>query len=137
MKVDAHCAFAQGFDRILLEDITPDMTIVPIMRNLHAFDWVCPMDIGVIKDHPVHVWNAESRPRWTWYGSQSRHRKAQVIRFDKSLHFQYWGEYKRKQIGDLVETMSLQGSCWMVTREKYFELDLCDENHGSLGTAGR
>ena len=38
MKVDAHCAFAQGFDRILIEDTQPDWTIVPVMKNLHAFD---------------------------------------------------------------------------------------------------
>ena len=38
MKADAHCAFAQGFDRIMLEDITPDVTMVPVMRNLWIFD---------------------------------------------------------------------------------------------------
>jgi hypothetical protein len=42
MKVDAHCAFDQGFDRKMLEDMQDDWTLVPVMRNLHAFDWVCP-----------------------------------------------------------------------------------------------
>lgn len=136
MKVDAHCSFAQGFDRILIEDMQPDWTQVPVMRNLHAFDWVCedghrryqgksgacevcgkPTTMDV-------VWIAKENPQSTAY------------RFDKTLHFQYWNEYKKQQKGDHVETMSLQGSCWMVTREKYFDLELCDENHGSWGQQG-
>src|SRR3990172_10828265 len=41
MKCDAHCAFDKGFDRKMLEVIQKDWTLVPTMRNLHAFDWVC------------------------------------------------------------------------------------------------
>jgi len=41
MKADAHCAFGKGFDRILMEDCQPDWTMIPMMWNLHAFDWVC------------------------------------------------------------------------------------------------
>lgn len=70
------------------------------------------------------VWIAKESPQSTAY------------RFDKSLHFQYWPELKKKQQGDLVETMSIQGSCFLVSRDKYFELDLCDENHGSWGQQG-
>ena len=39
MKVDAHCAFGKGFDRILIEDMQDNWTVVPTMRNLHCFDW--------------------------------------------------------------------------------------------------
>jgi hypothetical protein len=42
MKLDAHCALDQGFDRKLLADMRDDWTMAPMMRNLHAFDWVCP-----------------------------------------------------------------------------------------------
>lgn len=135
MKVDAHCSFDQGFDRKLIEDIQDDWTIVPVMKNLHAFDWICPdghrhyQDKGNIcqcgkgmeKDIVRH---AKRRPNST------------AFRFDKTLHFQYWNAYKDKQEGDLVETMSLQGSCFMLTREKYWELDICDENAGSWGHQG-
>src|SRR3990167_6861294 len=136
MKVDAHCAFDQGFDVKLLADMQPDWTLVPTMRNLHAFDWVCPNGhrryqgpSGVCKEcgEPTEmdvVWIAKSSPNSTAY------------RFDNSLHFQYWPEYRRKQKGDLVETMSLQGSCWLATRAKFFELELCDESHGSWGQQG-
>lgn len=136
MKCDAHCAFGKGFDRILMEDMQDDVTMVPLMYNLHAFDWVCqcgqrryqgpskPCDkCGREMTRDV-VWRAKPNPVIT------------SMRFDKDLHFQYWREYKDRQCGDLVETMSLLGACFMLTRERYFELDICDERHGSWGQQG-
>jgi len=136
MKVDAHCSFDQGFDVKMMNAMQDDITMVPVMRNLHAFDWVCeeghrryqsPSGVCTECGKPTTqdvVWIAKNNPASTSY------------RFDKDLHFQYFNEYKKKQKGDLVETMSLQGSCFMVTRKKYFELDLCDEKHGSWGQQG-
>jgi len=121
MKVDAHCAFDEGFDVIMMEDMQDDWTLLPVMKNLHAFDWVCPnghrryqSKAGACEQcgEPTEmeiVWKAKKSPNSTAY------------RFDNTLHFQYWGEYKKKQIGDLVETMSIQGSCFMVTRDKWLE----------------
>ena len=136
LKCDAHCAFDQGFDRKLLEAHQDDWTQVPIMRNLHAFDWVCAnghrryqgpsgpcTECGQPTTMDV-VWIAKRNPQSSAY------------RFDKTLHFQYWEDLKKRQQGDFVETMSLQGSCFMVTRERYFALDLCDEGHGSWGQQG-
>src|SRR3990167_10890223 len=42
-KSDAHCAFDEGFDVKLMDAIKGhnEWTVVPIMRNLHAFDWKC------------------------------------------------------------------------------------------------
>jgi len=139
MKIDAHCAFEQGFDRKMLEafkEVGDDVTMAPLMRNLHAFDWVCPKGhrryqgpSGVCKEcgEPTIkdvVWIAKTNPASTSY------------RFDKTMHFQYWGEYKKRQTGDLVESMSLQGSCFMCTKSKYFELNLCSEDFFSWGQQG-
>jgi len=136
MKVDAHCAFDKGFDRKLMADMEDNWTVVPIMRNLHAFDWVCPQGhrryqgpSGVCKDCGQETtrdvcWIAKSSPQSTSYC------------FDPEPHFQYFNEYKHKQKGDLVETMSLQGSCFMMTRDKYWELGICDESFGSWGSQG-
>ena len=136
MKVDGHCAFDKGFDVKMMEDMQDDWTMVPVMRNLHAFNWVCKnkhiryqgksgpcKECGeeTIKDV---VWIAKPSPQSTSY------------RFDRNLKFQYFGEYKKKQEGDLVETMSLQGSCFMLTRDKYLELNICDEDFGSWGQQG-
>jgi len=139
MKCDAHCAFDQGFDVKMMREMHDDWTMVPVMKNLHAFDWVCK-DCGwreyqgptpekcprcgsknVEKDV---VWIAKPSPNSTSY------------RFDRELRFKYFGEYKKKQKGDIVDTMSLQGSCFMCTREKYWELGLCDESWGSWGQQG-
>jgi len=136
MKVDAHCAFEQGFDRKMIELMEPDITMAPVMRNLHAFDWACKnghrryqgpsgpcMICGESTEREV-VWIAKPSPQSTAY------------RFDRTMHFQYWPELKKRQAGDLVETMSLQGSCFMMTRKRYFELNICDESWGSWGQQG-
>lgn len=136
MKVDAHCAFDQGFDVKMLADMQPDWTMVPVMRNLHAFDWVCENGHRRYQGQsgPCTECGQPTEREMVWIGKKSP--QSTAYRFDRELRFQYWPEYKKRQKGDLVETMSLQGSCFMVSREKYFELDLCDENHGSWGQQG-
>jgi len=140
MKCDAHCSFGQGFDRIMLEDMQPDWTMVPAMHNLHAFDWVCvacgwrkyqgptPANGCPECSGPVEreiVWRAKPSPVST------------AMRFDRNLKFQYWSGYKKRQGGaELRETMSLLGACWLLSKERYFELDICDERHGGWGQQG-
>lgn len=136
MKCDAHCAFDQGFDVKMMRLMEDDMTMVPVMRNLHAFDWVCENghrryqgrsgpceNCGKPTTMDV-VWVAKKNPQSTAY------------RFDKTMHFQYWNEWGREQQGDLTESLSIQGSCFMVTRERYFALDLCSEQFNSWGQQG-
>ena len=136
MKCDAHCSFGKGFDRIMLEDIQDDMTMVPIMYNLHAFDWVC--DNGHRRyqgpSGPCKECGGETHRDILW--KTKRNPESTAFRFDRDLHFQYWQEYKKKQKGDLVESMSIQGSCFMLSRDRYFALDICDEKHGSWGQQG-
>jgi len=137
MKCDAHCSFSQGFDRILLEDIQPDWTIVPAMYNLHAFDWVCkecqhrryqgPTE-------PCQECGGEMEREMVWKAKPSPYTTSMA--FDSNLKFRYFGGYKKRQEGELVETMSLLGACWMLSKERYFELDICDERHGSWGQQG-
>lgn len=138
MKVDAHCAFDEGFDVKMIEKMQDNYTMVPVMYNLYGFDWVCPDGhrryqgpSGVCKECGKEtkrdiIW----KPRW--------HKKSTSYRFDKTLHFQYWGDYKKVQAtqGDLGETLSLQGSCFMLSREKYHLLNICDEKAGSWGQQG-
>lgn len=138
MKCDAHCAFDQGFDRKMIEAMEKEgnVTMAPAMRNLHAFDWVCeeghrryqgPSGVCTVCGKETVrdvVWIPKTNPTSTSY------------RFDTTLHFQYFNEYKKNQAGNLVESMSLQGSCFMLTREKYWELEICDEKFGSWGAQG-
>jgi len=141
-KADAHCSFAQGFDRILLEDMQDDWTIVPTMRNLWAFDWKCmkcgkrtyqgptpkscPDCDNTTNFQRKMVWIAKDRPQSNSYC------------FDSEPHFQYFKDYSKRPEGqgDLTESMSLQGSFFMLTRKKWLELNICDEAFGSWGSQG-
>lgn len=139
MKLDAHCAVDKGIDEKLLSVMQDDWTLLPTMRNLHAFDWVCKNGhrryqgpSGVCKEcgEPTEmdvVWIAKTNPA------------SRSFCFDSTPHFQYNNEYmKRPEVKgkNLTESMSIQGSCWMVSKEKYFELNLCDEEYGIWGSQG-
>jgi len=143
MKVDAHCAFDEGFDVKMLEGIKghDNWTMVPIMRNLHVFDWNCRVcnKKWYMGPDPTKCENpaCDSKDfikRLVW--KPRRGTRNSAYRFDKDLRFKYWGEYKSRQEGDIVDTLSLQGSCFMCTRERYWSLDLCDESWGSWGQQG-
>ena len=143
MKADAHCAFDKGFDVKMMKEMEghDNWTMVPVMRNLHAFNWVCPdghsryqgpsgpcQNPGcgkpTIKDV---VWIAKTNPQSVSYC------------FDEEPHFQYFNEFKKRpgwKDGDLSESMSIQGSCFMLTRDKYWELTISDESLGSWGSQG-
>ena len=143
MKLDAHCSVGKGFDRILIEDCQPDWTMIPAMHNLHAFDWQCkgcgnrtyqgvkPIECAKCKTtdfEMIIVW----KPR--------KNRLTVSWRFDKDLNFQYWRKHCRrsevKVRGDLIETMSFIGACWLMHRERYWEIDGLDERHGGWGNVG-
>lgn len=140
MKVDAHCAFDKDFDQKMMADMHDDWTMAPTMRNLHIFNWVCPdghtryqgpsgpcKECGKPTTKDI-VWIPKPNPASTSYS------------FDAEPHFQYFNEIKSRQSykdqGELTESMSLQGSCFMLTREKYWELNICDEAFGSWGSQG-
>lgn len=150
MKCDAHCAFDKGFDRKMLEafkKVDDNVTMVPIMRNLWAFDWKCH-HCGWKKYQGPTPEKCEQcgkgdklRRKMMWVGKNSPQSTSYC--FDATPHFQYFEDYKHRpeyekaksEIG-LTETMSLQGSCFMLTRDNYWDLNICDENFGSWGSQG-
>jgi glycosyltransferase involved in cell wall biosynthesis len=135
MKVDAHCSFSQGFDVEMMKVMEDDMTLVPSLLNLHVFDWVCecgarheqgvePKECWKCKGDRFHkdvVWKLNHKPIMTDFA------------FDSNLIFQYTDITKE---GDLTETMSIQGCGFMVTRDKYWELELGDQGFKSWGQQG-
>jgi hypothetical protein len=137
MKCDAHCAFDQGFDVKMMMDMQPDWTMVPKMYNLHVFDWVCDACGQRRYQGPsAACWQCggQERREMIWRAKPSPETTA--MRFDRDLKFQYWSGYKKRQTGDLVDTMSLLGACWMMEQERFWELGGCDEAHGSWGMMG-
>jgi len=137
MKLDAHCAVGQGFDRIMIEDMQPDWTMVPKMYNLHVFDWVC-QECGHRRyqspSGPCEECGGETKREIVWHAKTNPETTA--MRFDSDMKFQYWREFKARQHGDLVPTLGLLGACFLLERERWFELDICDEDHGGWGQQG-
>lgn len=149
MKVDAHCSFDKGFDRKMLEEFEAtgdNVTMVPIMRNLWAFDWNCrdcnwKKYQGPTPANCGRCGGTNLRRKMMWVGKHNPQSTSYC--FDSSPHFQYFEHYKHRDIykqdraeKGLTETMSLQGSCFMLSREKYWELNICDESLGNWGNQG-
>ena len=139
-KCDAHCSFKPGFDVELMKAMEghDNWTVVPTMKNLHAFDWVCP-DGHRRYQGPSGQCETCGKPTERdviWYAKPSPNSTAYT--FDTTMHFQYFGEFRKRDEGkgDITPSMSLQGSFFMLTRDKYWELNICDEGHGSWGQQG-
>lgn len=140
-KCDAHTAYDEGFDVKLMDAMKghENWTIVPMMLNLHAFDWLCPNGHRRYQGPAGNCTECgESTIKDIVFKPRDRTPHSTAFTFDKTLHFQYFNEFKKRPEGqgDITETMSLQGSFFMLTRKKYWELDICDENHGSWGQQG-
>ena len=136
MKLDAHCSMAQGFDVELLKEVRNATVVAPALTNLYAYDWICSKghrqpneQFEEIKECPqckgkvekAVVWQPIPKPIMTNYY------------FDTDLHFQYCEEQDESPT---TETMSLQGSCFVISKEDYFRLNICDEKFGSWGQQG-
>jgi glycosyltransferase involved in cell wall biosynthesis len=142
MKLDAHCSVDKHFDVKMMADCEPDMTMVPRLYNLHAFDWKCnacgnrtyqgptPTVCTVCKESRGFERVMEWKPRLN--------RKSDFMRFDKDLHFQYWRAFGKRPEAqpDIAPLMSSLGACWMMERKRYWELEGTDEATGSWGQMG-
>ncbi len=147
MKVDAHCSFDQGFDRKMIECMQDNFTMVPTMRNLWVFDWKCyncgwKVYQGRTPEKCLDCGKTDKiRRKMVWIGKERPQSNSYC--FDSEPHFQYFNDYTKRpeykiMLGKtgLTESMSIQGSCFMCTREKYNELNICDESFGSWGNQG-
>jgi glycosyltransferase involved in cell wall biosynthesis len=146
MKLDAHCSIGDGFDVKMLAKMQPDMTMIPRMYRLHAFDWVCnecghgiyqgskPEKCGECGEDNLFM-------KLVW--DKQEHKGASVSwRFDRELRMQYWYAHRRQPKvkeeikSGIVETMSCVGCCFLMERERFFDLGGMDEGHGSWGQYG-
>ena len=158
MKVDAHCSFDKGFDRKMLDafkETGDNVTMAPTMRNLWAFDWKCAKCGKKWYQGPTPLKCQETDYKKTgqpcdsnrfvkkmmWIGKERP--QSNSFCFDSQPHFQYFNDYtKRPEYKEMLdktgmtETMSLQGSCFMCTKDKYWELNISDEAVGSWGNQG-
>lgn len=136
MKCDAHVSFDEGFDVKLMGVMQPDWTLIPAQKNLHAFDLICG-DCGHRSYQGGQCEECHSRnvtKEMVW--KPRRGVTTTAWRFDRALHFQYWTAFQKTLKGELTETMSCLGACWMMERERYWALGGLDEAHGSWGQMG-
>jgi hypothetical protein len=158
MKIDAHCVVDEGFDVKMMEDMQDNYTMIPTLYNLHAFDWVCignnPRSGNNFErkewfvsrkgcGHRIYQSPTPKKCPACKTGNMEReliflprlNRKSTHYRFDSTMHFKYWGSLGDlpQSREDISESLSAQGSCFMLTREKYWELNICDERHSKSG----
>jgi hypothetical protein len=150
-KLDAHCAVGPRFDELMTAQCDYLTTLIPVQYNLHAFSWCCKQCKHETYQGPKPAKCAKCGSRYSkiaikWQPRGWKERdgvwegrpKTTAWRFDSALHFQYWGELgKRYPPGQqLTPTLSCLGACWMLQRERYWELEGMDEQHGSWGQQG-
>lgn len=146
MKLDAHCSVEDDFDKKCLDVMQPDWTMIPAMHRLHIFDWGCAecgerTYQGVQPTRCEECGNTELYKHMVWE-PRFQFEPTVAWRFDRELHFQYWRKYhKRPEVQEqvesgLLETMSCIGCCFLMERERFWELGGMDEGHGSWGQFG-
>jgi predicted Zn-ribbon and HTH transcriptional regulator len=155
MKLDAHTAVGKDFDSILIADMQPRWTVCPSQYNLHAYDWKCKKCGWRFYNGPKPERCAECKSKYfkqvvVWHPCDGTGKERGVSkggwknslnnfwRFDSNFVFQYWGMlgHRPESQGDIADTMSLLGACWMLERERYWELGGSDEQFGSWGQQG-
>ncbi len=147
MKLDAHCSWDEGYDLKMIEGfdkVGDNVTMVGIMKNLHIYDWKCyKCGKKVYQDVKPICPNdgTQMKKKMIWQPRRGTH--ATAYRFDAEPHFQYWSEYTQRpeykkdlEETGFTESFSLQGSCFMMTREKYMEFAIGREELGSWGNEG-
>ena len=118
MKSDAHCAFSEGYDTTLMDQMAENWVKVPRRYSLQ-----------------VETWDTEPR-------KQKKHIDAMFLCYPDdpndfggpSLKGKIWGARNNDPARDefeLDDLMSAQGSCWFMHKDYFYWLDLMDEeNYG-------
>jgi glycosyltransferase involved in cell wall biosynthesis len=156
MKLDAHCSLGKEYDRLLTETCKYDWTVIPRMYVLDAFHWVCTnckkeFDQGPKLEECKFCHNKDFERKMVW--KIKRRKGTDYMWIDKNLRMRYFdsnglkpygeniGELKRKYShklrdwakGNITDVMCCIGACWLLHRERYWELGGMDEEHGSWG----
>jgi len=116
MKCDAHCMFDDGFDNKLIKDCEDNWVVIPTRKSLDAENW-CPRPDR--SDIYYEYLSYPNDPK-DWGG--------------KGLHGRNWrGKNKDPDLQKILidDNMSFQGSCWMMPKKYFYQLDLMDaDNYG-------
>jgi len=111
LKCDAHCAFDKGFDVKLAADCEYDWTIIPRMYNLDHNTWLPKMHK---RTDYMYISNAPG----------------------KELRALYYNKRHSHSDSLIDDVMTGQGACFFMQKDRFWELEGMDENHGSWGQMG-
>ena len=149
MKLDAHCAVAEGFDVALMADCDEDWTVIPQMRNLHVFNRRCRSCGHELYQGPMARVSCEKCQSVAGFDrvmvwKPRNGTRTECWRFDHELHFQYIDRKKPKFdytkrpefAGDIVDAMTSIGACFFMPRARFWALGGLDERTGSWGQFG-
>jgi glycosyltransferase involved in cell wall biosynthesis len=110
LRTDQHCAFAQGYDRILVEDCQPNWVMTPVRHFLDPIKW------EIMPDEPVIT-------------------EKLIIQDNKKFAGIRWRERDKKYKNrELIESMAMQGSCWLMPRKWWDDVigELQTEGYGQM-----
>lgn len=113
MKLDAHCAIAKGFDKVLTDDCKENWLMVPRRYALDELTWTNSPPI-IDYHYLIFPELADSS-----YG----------------YSMQVAGWRKRKDELEIDDIMTFQGSCWFANRKYFMEhVGLLDDSLETYGT---
>jgi glycosyltransferase involved in cell wall biosynthesis len=109
MKVDAHCMFGPGWDRLLLSNIEDNWVVIPRRYKLDVDKW------EIIDEPPID------------------YEKLFIDRPDKIGGVHWTGRRIERENIMIDENMVFQGSCWFMSRKHWNWLgDLQEEGYGTF-----
>jgi len=114
MKSDSHCAFGEGFDKVLIGE--PHWLTIPRRYSLDEDNWTKDMK------RPIYDYHYYSFPVPNKYG-------AGMFSLD-------WPQRAReREKYGVDDTMTFQGSCWFANREYFMEhVGLLDDRRETYGS---
>ena len=117
MKCDEHCGFAAGFDEVVKADCPDHTMLIPRRFSWDAENWCIernpkgPRDFHLLTSP---VWSIRERHDYSIQGYEWA---------ERTRERSHWQGYDGPLTEDCVdETMSLQGSCYVMTRAHYERL---------------
>lgn len=118
MKVDAHCAFAEGFDEVLAADCDDNWVVIPRRYSLDPDTWEPRLNRTPI-DYEFLSYPYWKEDHFGIHGTQWRQRTKERLNNPEYL---------------IDDNMAFQGSCWFTTREHFWKRigGLQEEGYGTF-----
>jgi glycosyltransferase involved in cell wall biosynthesis len=114
MRVDEHCMFSPGYDRLLLEEIEDNWIVTPRRYFLDPVKWEVIGDKFIDYEKLLIITKPSGR------------RKFSAV--------EWWSRGRERRHLSIDETMAMQGSCWVMSRKWWDSVivRLDSEGYGTL-----